>query len=81
MQKRCAKAGRKQKGGLLDEMGAITGKHRKSLVRLMNSSLERKTRGKQRGETYGVEVDDALRVIDESLDTSVPSVSRPTWCG
>ncbi|MDY7079980.1 MAG: integrase [Chloroflexota bacterium] len=68
MQKRYAKADRKQRRQLLDEMEVITGKHRKSLVRLMNSSLERKTRCKQRGETYGLEVDDALRVIDESLD-------------
>ena len=68
MQKRYARANRKQKGQLLKEMEVITGKHRKSLVRLMNSSLERKRRCRQRGETYGPEVDDALRVIDESLD-------------
>jgi len=68
MQTRYAQADRKQRGQLLDEMEAVTGKHRKSLVRLMNSSLERKKRCKQRGETYGAEVDDALRVIDESLD-------------
>jgi hypothetical protein len=34
----------------------------------MNGSLDRKTRCRQRGETYGPEVDDALRVIHESLD-------------
>jgi hypothetical protein len=68
MQKRYAKADRKQRGQLLDEMEAVTGKHRKSLVRLVNSGLERKKRCGQRGETYGPEVDDALRVIDESLD-------------
>jgi hypothetical protein len=42
--------------------------HRKSLIRLMNGSLERKPRRKQRGHTYRSDVDDALRVIAESLD-------------
>jgi hypothetical protein len=49
-------------------MEAITGLHRKSLIRLISGSLERKPRRKQRGRTYGPEVDDALRVISESLD-------------
>ncbi|MBC8252676.1 MAG: integrase [Ardenticatenia bacterium] len=34
----------------------------------MNGSLERKPRRRQRGRTYGPEVDDALRVIAESMD-------------
>jgi len=38
------------------------------LVRLMDSDLERKARCTERGETYGPEVDDALRVIAESPD-------------
>jgi len=38
------------------------------LVRLMDSDLGRKARCTERGETYGPEVDDALRVIAESLD-------------
>jgi hypothetical protein len=68
MKKRYVHANRKERGQLLDEMEAITGKHRKTLVRLMNGDLERKLRCKQRGKTYGPVVDDALRVIDESLD-------------
>jgi hypothetical protein len=68
MKKRYVKAERKEQGRLLDEMEAVTGMHRKSLTRLMNGSLERKPRCRQRGETYGPAVDDALRVIDESLD-------------
>jgi len=68
MKKRYVHANRKERRQLLDEMEAITGKHRKTLVRLMNGSLERKPRCKQRGKTYGPAVDDALRVIDESLD-------------
>jgi hypothetical protein len=49
-------------------MEAVTGLHRKGLIRLMNGSLERKPRRKQRGRTYGLEVDDALHIISETLD-------------
>lgn len=68
MKKRYVKADRKEQGRLLDEMEAVTGMYRKSLIRLMNGSLERKPRSGQRGRIYGLEVDDALRVIAESLD-------------
>lgn len=68
MKKRYCKAGRKEQSQLLDEMEAVTGLHRKSLTRRMNGSLERNLRCKQRGSIYGPEVDDALRVISESLD-------------
>ena len=68
MKKRYVKAGRKEQVHLLDEMEVVTGLHRKSLIRLMEGSLGRNPRHKQRGRTYGPEVDDALRVISESLD-------------
>ena len=68
MRKRYAQATRKERGQLLDEMEVVTELHRKSLIRLMNGSLERKPRRKQRGCTYRSDVDDALRVIAESLD-------------
>ena len=65
---RYVKASKLERGHLLDDMEAVTRLHRKSLIRLMSCSLERKPRCKQRGRTYGPEVDDALRVISESLD-------------
>ena len=68
MKKRYIRADRKTKGELLDEMEAVTGLDRKTLIRLMNGSLERKPRRSERGATYGSEVDDALRVIHESED-------------
>jgi len=68
VKKRYVQADRKEQGRLLDEMEAVTELHRKSLIRLMNGSLERKGRRRQRGRTYGPEVDDALRVIAESSD-------------
>ena len=68
MKKRYVKANRKTKGRLLDEMEAVTGLDRKTLIRLMNGSLRRKRRSAQRGKTYGPQVDDALRIIHESYD-------------
>ena len=42
MAKRYVAADKEGRGGLLSEMGAVTGLHRKSLTRLMNGpSLER----------------------------------------
>lgn len=72
MKKRYRKASRKERGQLLDEMEAVTGLHRKSLIRLLKGSLERKPRSKQRGRTYGAEVEDALRVIVEAYGDLCP---------
>ena len=65
---RYRKAGRKEREQLLDEMEFVTDLNRKTLIRLMNGSLERKPRSRERGETYGPVFDDGLRVIYESLD-------------
>jgi len=68
MQKRYRQANRQEKNELLDEMQVVTELHRKSLIRLMGSQLERRPRRRQRGRTYGSEVRYALGVIAESLD-------------
>lgn len=68
MKRRYDQADKMTKGQLLDEMEAVTGMHRKSLVRSMNGSLESKPRRRERGKTYGPDIDDALRVMDESFD-------------
>jgi hypothetical protein len=66
---RYRRADRLDRGRLLDEMEAMTGLHRKSLLRLLGTNgLERQPRTRQRGRVYGSAVDDALRVIWESLD-------------
>jgi hypothetical protein len=78
IKKRYLKASKFERGRMLDEMTAITGLHRKRLIRLMSGSLERKPRRKQRGRTYGPEVDDALRVISESLDHICAERLQPT---
>jgi hypothetical protein len=60
--------GRGEKSHLVDEMVAVTGLHRKSILRLIHGELVRKPRRKQRGPTYGTEVTDAIRTIARSLD-------------
>ena len=68
MKRRYWSADRNERGLLLDEMEAVTELHRKSIVRLMNGKLERTSRRVQRGRTYGPEVEDAIRVIAESVN-------------
>ena len=51
---------KKEKGQLLDEMEAVTGLHRKSLVRLMASDMKRYPRRRHRGRKYGSEGDPHL---------------------
>jgi hypothetical protein len=68
MQQRYRPATRKGRSQLLDEMECMTHLERKTLIRHMNSKIARKPRRKQRGKTYGHDVDDALRVISETLD-------------
>jgi hypothetical protein len=68
MKPRYERANRKEKARLLNEMEAVTGMHRKSITRLLNDTLERKPRGRQRGSTYDKPVQDAIGIIAESLD-------------
>lgn len=69
MKQRYEAADRNERGRLLCEMERVTEMHRKSLIRLlMAPDLLRKHRAKERDRGYGPEVDDAIRVIAESLD-------------
>jgi hypothetical protein len=69
LQGRYLAATREERSRLLDELAELTGMHRYSVVRLLKgASLERQRRRQQRGREYGAAVDDALRVIWESLD-------------
>jgi hypothetical protein len=62
------RAGRGERSHLLDDMEGFTHLHRKSLNRLMAGDLERRPRQRQRARSYTPEVDDAVRLIWESLD-------------
>mgnify|MGYP001110329510 CR=1 FL=1 len=68
MRQRYCRVGKKEKGVLLDEMEAVTGRHRKSLVRLMKAEPRRRQRQGQRGSSYSQEVQQAVFVVAESLD-------------
>jgi hypothetical protein len=67
---RYVKAGRVERGALLTEMAAVTGLHRKSLLRLLHGpTLDRAPkRPRLRRRRYGAVVADVVRVVWESLD-------------
>ena len=69
MRARYQQADRLGRGVLLDEMEAVTNLHRKSLLRLLGpAGLDRKPRQRQRGRTYGEEVEWVVVRVWESLD-------------
>lgn len=57
------RANKAERGRILDTLGAVTHLHRKTIIRHLHGSCERRPRQRQRGRTYGPQVDDALRVI------------------
>jgi len=69
---RYSTAGRSERSGLLTEMTAVTGLHRKSVLRLMHGpTLERAPgRPRFRRRRYGIVVADVVRVVWETLDYS-----------
>jgi len=62
---------------ILEHLEEVTGLHRMSLIRLLNSSLQRKRRKKQRGTRYGPEVDDALQAISAAHNHICPERLHP----
>jgi len=69
MRPRYLLADRAQQSRLLDEMEAVSGMHRKSLLRLLHPpSLAHQPRTAQPGKTYAAALEDAIRLICESLD-------------
>jgi hypothetical protein len=68
LQGKYQEADRKEKSRMLDDMEVVTEHNRKYLIGLLGGDLERQPRRGGRGRAYGPEVDDALRVIHESLD-------------
>ena len=56
MKTRYLKADRKERGRLLDEMEAVTGLRRRSLIWLLKGALARQPRARQRSKTYKEDV-------------------------
>ncbi len=68
MKKRYQKADRRERGQLLDEREAYTGLHRKSLIRLMGTALQRRPRSRERGYIYGPDIRAIIAVTAQALD-------------
>ena len=69
LKERYRKAGRGEKGRILDEFTEVTGYHRKSAIRLLSGdSTERSGMRRGRPAQYGPEVKAALKVVWESTD-------------
>src|SRR5438552_8121533 len=69
MAERYRKAKRRERSELLSEMEQVSKLHRKHVIRLLNGeSLERKKRSTPRSRTYGVEVEQVVLRVWESLD-------------
>jgi hypothetical protein len=76
-QKEYKKAPREKKTVLLDHWESLFGLHRKSLIRRLNASCERRPRRVQRKRHYGAQVDDALRVISETHNHICAELLQP----
>jgi hypothetical protein len=59
---------RTEKGRILDALESVTQLNRKTIIRRLNGSCQRKRRRKGRGRSYTPEVDDALRIIHRAYD-------------
>lgn len=68
IQPRYREASRGRRSAMLDEAERVTRRHRKSLIRLLRGSLERKPRRRQRGRSYGPQVEYAVRLVARALD-------------
>lgn len=69
MTPRYIRARKQEQSRLLNEMEAVTGLHRKSVLRLLHAhSLERHPTRVGRGRTYSVATEEVIRVVWESLD-------------
>jgi len=79
MRPRYERADRAGRSPLLSEMEQVTGLHRKSLLRLLHApSLERQPRTRQRGVTYGAEVERVVVRVWASLDFICAERLTPT---
>lgn len=68
IQPRYLQATRRERSAMLTEAERVTHRHRKTLIRRLHSNLAREPRRKQRGRTYGLEVEAAMRLIARVLE-------------
>ena len=68
MKKRYQKADRRERSKLLDEMEAYTGLHRKSIIRLVGTELQRRPPSRERGYIYGSDIRAIVAVTAQAPD-------------
>ena len=79
MASRYQKAKRNERSQLLTEMEQVSKLHRKHLIRLLNGeSLERQKRQTPRSRSYGLEVEEVILRVWESLDYICAQRLTPT---
>ena len=61
-------ANRRGRSQLLNEAQRVTKLHRKSVIRLLRGRLQRRPRTRQRGRSYGPQVEYAVRLVARTLD-------------
>ena len=61
-------ASRRERSNILDEAERVARRHRKTLIRRLNGELGRKPRSRQRGRSYGPQVEYAVRLVARTLD-------------
>ena len=76
-QRQYVEAPRKERTIILNELVAVTGLNWKYLIQLLGGDLKRKPRQRQRGRTYGPDMEAALLVIAETLDYICDSTEKP----
>ena len=79
IQSRCLRSSRPERTALLTEAEPVTHLDRKTLIRRQHGNLTRKSRRQQRGRTYGREVETAVRLVAETLDSPCAERLQPTW--
>jgi hypothetical protein len=79
IQSRYPRSSRPERTALPTEAEQVTYLDRKTLIPRQHGNLTRKSRRRQRGRTYGREVEAAVRLVAETLDSPCAERLQPTW--
>ena len=77
IQSRYPRSSRPERSAKLPEAEQVTYLDRKTLIRRQHGNLTRKSRRLQRGRTYGREVEAAVRLVAETLDSPCAERLQP----
>jgi hypothetical protein len=77
IQTRYLRSSRPERSAQLPEAEQVTYLDRKTLIRRQHGNLTRKSRRQQHGRTCGREVEAAVRLVAQTLDSHAPSACSP----